>query len=134
MFILAAEYPFLEIVGTIIVFFAWIAWIFILVTVLSDLFRRHDISGWGKAAWVLFVIVIPFLGVLFYLGSQGRHMAERNAEAAKAQQAEFDAYVKKAAGGSASGAAGEIAHAKELLDSGAITQAEFDQLKQKALA
>ena len=134
MFILAAEYPFLEIVGTIIVFFAWIAWIFILVTVLSDLFRRHDISGWGKAAWVLFVIVIPFLGVLFYLGSQGRHMAERNAEAAKAQQSEFDAYVKKAAGGSGSGLAAEIAHAKELLDGGAITQAEFDQLKQKELA
>lgn len=129
--LIAADYPFLEIVGTMIVFFAWICWIWIVVTVLMDLFRRHDISGWGKAAWVVLVIIIPFIGVLFYLGAQGHHMAERNAELAKAQKSEFDSYVRDAAGVDAPA---QIAKGKELLDSGAITQAEFDQLKQKALS
>ncbi len=128
--LIAADYPFLEIVGTMIVFFAWICWIWIVVTVLMDLFRRHDISGWGKAAWVVLVVIIPFIGVLFYLGSQGHKMAERNAEQAKAQKAAFDDYVRDAAGVDATA---QIAKGKELLDSGAISQAEFDQLKQKAL-
>ena len=122
--VIAADYPFLEIMGTIIVFFAWVAWFWVLVSILSDVFRRHDIGGWGKAAWVLFVIVLPFLGVLFYLIAEGGKMAERNIEAAKAAQARYG-------GGDATA---EIANAKQLLDSGAITQAEFDTLKQKALS
>ncbi len=122
--VIAASYPFLEIVGTIIVFFAWVAWFWILISILSDVFRRSDISGWGKAAWTLFVVVLPFLGVLVYLGAQGRHMAERNVEQAKAMQAQF----------AAAGPASEIANAKHLLDSGAITEAEFAALKQKALS
>ena len=128
--VIAADYPFLEILGSMILFFAWVAWFWVLITIISDLFRRHDISGWGKALWMLFVIVVPFLGVLVYLIAQGPHMAERNVEQAKAAQAQFDSYVRETAGGSA----GEIAQAKELLDSGAITQAEFDAIKQKALA
>lgn len=128
--VIAADYPFLEIVGTIIVFFAWVAWFWILVSVLSDVFRRHDISGWGKAAWTLFVILVPFLGVLVYLGAQGKHMAERNAEQVKASQARFAAN----GGSTASGPAGEIANAKQLLDSGTISEAEFAALKQKALS
>lgn len=131
MVIAAAEYPFLEILGTMLVFFAWVIWFWLLILIFGDLFRRHDVSGWGKAGWTLFVIVLPFLGVLIYLGFQGRHMAERSAQEAETQKAAFDAYVRDTAGGG--GSAGEIAKAKQLLDSGAISQAEFDQIKRKAL-
>ena len=86
--VIAADYPFLEIMGTIIVFFAWVAWFWVLISILSDVFRRHDISGWGKAGWTLFVVVLPFLGVLIYLIAQGGKMAERNIEQAKAAQAQ----------------------------------------------
>jgi hypothetical protein len=127
---IADDYPLLDVIWTMLVFFAWVIWFWILITVLSDLFRRHDVSGWAKAAWTLFVIVLPFLGVLVYLGTQGKGMAERHAQAAQAQKAQLDDYVRSVAGG----ATGEIAKAKELLDTGAISQAEFDQIKQKALA
>jgi Short C-terminal domain/Phospholipase_D-nuclease N-terminal len=128
----AAEYPFLDIFWTMLIFFMWVIWIWILVTVLIDLFRRHDISGWGKAAWTLLVIVLPFLGVFMYLITQGSQMAERRSEEMRASRASFDSYVREAAGGS--GPSDQIAKAKELLDSGAIDQAEFEQLKRKALA
>jgi uncharacterized membrane protein YcjF (UPF0283 family) len=127
--LIAADYPFLEVLWTMILFFAWLAWIWIAITVFVDIFRRHDISGWGKAAWVVFVIVLPFLGVLIYLIAQHDGMRERGAKSAQAQQQAFDQYVKEAAGGSAA----EIAKAKELLDSGTISQAEFDRIKQRAL-
>ena len=130
MFI-ASDYPFLDVLWTMLVFFAWVIWFWLLITVFSDLFRRHDISGWGKAGWTVFVIILPFLGVLIYLIAQGQHMAERRAEDVKAAQAQMDQYVRETAG---SGPSAEIAHAKKLLDSGAINQAEFDQIKQKALA
>jgi ABC-type Fe3+ transport system permease subunit len=128
----ASDYPFLEIVGTIVVFFGFVAWLSAVITVLGDIFRRHDISGWGKAVWVLLVIVIPLLGVLIYLGAQGEHMAERKLKQAYEQKAQFDEYVRETAGGG--GAAAEIAQAKALLDSGAIDQAEFDAIKAKALS
>ena len=128
--LLAADYPFLNILWTMIIFFAWVAWFWILITVFADLFRRHDIGGWGKAAWVVFLIVLPFLGTLIYLIAQHDGMRERSVKQAEAQQAAFDRYVRDAAGGSAA----EIAKAKELLDSGAITQAEFDAIKAKAVA
>jgi len=126
---IAADYPFLDVLWTMIIFFCWVIWIWIVITVLVDLFRRHDVSGWGKAAWVVFVIVLPFLGVLIYLIAQHDGMRERSMRQAEQQKQAFDQYVRDAAGGSA----GEIAQAKELLDSGAITQAEFDTLKAKAL-
>ncbi len=128
--LVAADYPFLNILWTMIIFFAWVAWIWIVITVLVDIFRRDDIGGWGKAGWVVFVIVVPFLGVLIYLIAQHDGMRERSMKQAQTQQAAMDQYVRDAAGGSAS----EIAKAKELLDSGAITQAEFEAIKQKALA
>jgi hypothetical protein len=128
--VIAADYPFLDILWTMILFFSWVIWIWIAITVFADLFRRHDISGWGKAAWVVFVIVLPFLGVLVYLIAQHDGMRERSVKQAESQQQAFDQYVRETAGGSAA----EIAKAKELLDSGAITQAEFDALKAKALA
>jgi hypothetical protein len=126
----ASDYPFLDILWTLLVFFAWVIWFWILITVFADLFRRHDIGGWAKAGWVVLCIVLPFIGVLIYIGSQGQGMAERRAQDTKAAQAELDQYVRETAGGSAA----EIAKAKELLDKGAITQAEFDQIKRKALA
>jgi hypothetical protein len=130
MLLVAADYPFLDVFWTMIVFFAWLAWIWIAITCFMDIFRRDDIGGWGKAGWVVFVIVLPFLGVLVYLIAQHDGMRERSERQARAQKAAFDDYVREAAGGSA----GEIAKAKELLDAGTITQAEFDAIKAKALS
>jgi hypothetical protein len=129
MLIAAADLPFLELLWTMIVFFAWVIYIWIAITVLIDVFRRHDISGWGKAAWTVFIIVLPFLGVLVYLIAQHEGMRERSAKQVQAQQEAFDQYVREAAGGSAA----EIAKAKELLDAGTITQAEFEAIKAKAI-
>jgi len=128
--LIAADYPFLDVLWTIIVFFAWLAWIWIAITCFIDIFRRHDIGGVHKAVWVVFIIVIPFLGVLVYLIAQHDGMRERSVKQVQDQQAAFDSYVKQTAGGSAT----EIAKAKELLDSGAINQQEFDSIKAKALA
>jgi hypothetical protein len=127
---IAADYPFLDVFWTMILFFAWIAWIWIAITCFIDIFRRDDIGGWGKALWVVFLIVIPFLGVLVYVIVQHDGMRERSLERAKAEQASMDQYVRDTAGGSAT----EIAKAKELLDQGALTQAEFDAIKAKALS
>jgi hypothetical protein len=130
--VVAADYPFLDILGTMLVFFGFVIWFWLLIRVFADIFRRHDISGGAKFAWSLFVIVLPLLGVLLYLVTQGTAMGQRDVEQAQAQQAEFDAYVRGVAGDS--GAANEIARAKRLLDSGAITQTEFDDIKHRALA
>ena len=127
--LLATDYPFLDVLWTMIVFFAWVAWIWIAITCFIDIFRRHDIGGGHKALWVVFIIVIPFLGVLVYLIAQHDGIRERSVKQAQDQQAAFDSYVKQTAGGSAS----EIAKAKELLDAGTITQQEFDSIKAKAL-
>ena len=131
--VIAADYPFLDILWSMIIFFVWVVWIWMMVIILTDVFRRRDLSGWGKAGWTVFLIVLPFLGVFIYLISQGDKMADRRAEDVRGQQAQFDDYVKTVAG-DGGGAAAEIAKAKQLLDSGAITQTEFDQLKTKALA
>ena len=130
--VFAADYPFLDVFWTMVIFFFWVIWIWILVTVLIDLFRRHDIGGGGKALWALFVIVLPYLGVFIYLITQGKQMAERRAEELRASRASFDEHVREVSATSAP--SDQIAKAKELLDSGAIDQAEFDQLKRKALS
>jgi hypothetical protein len=126
---LVADYQFGEVFWTIVVFFAWFAWIWIAVTCFIDIFRRDDIGGVHKAVWVVFIIVIPFLGVLVYLIAQHDGMRDRQLNQAKQQQQAFDSYVQQTAGGSAS----EIAKAKELLDAGTISQDEFDSIKAKAL-
>ena len=131
---LAADYPFLDVLWTMIIFFAWVIWFWLLITVFADLFRRHDIGGGAKVLWMIFVIILPFLGVFIYLLTQNEGMNERNVKQAQAQKAQFDSYVRETAGGSGGGAAAEIEKAKGLLDSGAITQAEYDAIKQKALA
>jgi hypothetical protein len=127
-----ASYPFLDVMWTMLVFFVWVLWFWLLFTVFADVFRRHDISGWGKTAWLIFVIILPFLGVFVYLIAESKGMAQRNIDRANQAKSQFDDYVRQTTG--ASGGAAEISKAKELLDSGAITQTEFDALKQKALA
>jgi hypothetical protein len=130
--LLGADYPFLEVLWTMLVFFAFIIWFWILITVFADIFRRKDTSGFSKVLWIIFVIALPYLGVFIYLIANHDGMAERNIKQAQAQQAQMDDYVKSVAG--SGGAAAEIEKAKSLLDSGAISQTEFDSIKAKALA
>ncbi len=131
--LLAAEnsYPLLEVIWTIIVFFAWIAWFWTVISVLGDVFRRDDIGGGSKALWTFVIVVIPFLGVLIYLIAEGKDMAARNVKQFEANRKLYDQHIREVAGGG--GAAGEIASAKALLASGDITQEEFEQIKRKAL-
>ena len=113
-------------------FFILVIWFWLLITVFSDLFRDHETNGGVKALWVIFVVVLPYIGVLIYLIVRGHGMADRAAKSQAAMQARMDAQIRSAAGSSS--AADQIAQAKTLLDSGAITQAEFDKLKATALA
>jgi Phospholipase_D-nuclease N-terminal len=129
--LIATSYPFLGILWTTLIFFAWVIFIWIAITVLIDVFRRRDLSGWGKAGWTIFVVILPWVGVLVYLIVNHGGMAERRMKEVAASQAQFDQYVRDTAGGG--GAAGEIEKAKALLESGAITQHEFDAIKAKAL-
>ena len=130
--VIAADYPFLDIFWTMLIFFAWVIWFWILIKVFADIFRRRDTSGWGKAGWTAFVIVLPFLGVFIYLIANGDEMGRRDLQQAEASKAQFDDYVRSVSG--SGGAAAEIEKAKQLLDSGAITQEEFDAIKAKAVA
>jgi high-affinity K+ transport system ATPase subunit B len=130
--VIAADYPFLDVLWTLIVIFAWVIWFWLLITVFADVFRRHDISGGKKALWVVFVIILPFLGVLIYLIAESKGIAERNEKQQAAAQKQADAYIRDVAG--SSDPAEQIANAKKLLDEGTISSAEFDALKQKALA
>ena len=129
--VLAASYPFLDVLWSMFIFFMFFIWIMILFRVFADLFRRRDIGGGMKTIWFIFVILLPFLGVFIYLIAEGHKMADRDMEQMQAARAQQDEYIKSVAGSSA---ADQIAQAKQLLDSGAITQAEFDTMKQKALA
>jgi hypothetical protein len=130
--VIAADYPFLDVFWTIIIFFLWVAWLVVLFRIIADIFRRHDTSGWVKALWIVFVIVLPFLGVLVYLIANGDEMGRRDVEQTRAARAEFDDYVRSVA--DTGGPAAEIDRAKKLLDSGAISPAEFEAIKAKALA
>jgi hypothetical protein len=127
---MAADYPFLDVLWSMIIFFFWVIWIWIVITVLIDIFRRDDIGGGSKALWVIFVVILPWLGVLVYLIAQHDGMRERSMRQAQEQKQQFDSYVREAAGGSAD----QIAKAKDLLDAGVIDQDEFARLKAKALA
>jgi hypothetical protein len=131
---LAADYPFLNILWTMIIFFAWVLWLWMVVMIFTDIFRRRDIGGWKKAAWCVLLIVFPFIGAFAYLIAQHDGIAERNLERAQGMERRFDDRVRAAAGSNGGGAASEIAKAQDLLKSGAIDQREFEQLKAKALA
>jgi Short C-terminal domain/Phospholipase_D-nuclease N-terminal len=130
---LLADFTFFDFFWSMLVFFLWIMWFWLLFTIWTDIFRRRDISGWGKALWLIFTIVLPFLGAFVYLITQDDGMRERGMERARRDRQEFDTYVRDTAG-SASSPTAEIERAKKLLDSGAITQEEFDVLKSNALA
>ena len=133
--VLAADYPFLDILWTMLIFFGWVIWFWILIRVLVDVFRRHDLSGWGKAGWTAAMIFVPFLGVFIYLVAHGQDMGKRDIEQARAAQADFDQHVRSVAGsGQGGGATAQIADAKQLLDSGAISPDEYERLKAKALS
>jgi Phospholipase_D-nuclease N-terminal/Short C-terminal domain len=129
---IASSYPFLNVLWDILIIFAWLIFLWIAITVLIDVFRRRDISGWAKAAWVVFVVILPWLGVLIYLIFNHDGMAERRYHEAATAQAQFDDYVRQTAGTASPTA--EIERAKKLLDDGAISQAEFDAIKTKALS
>jgi Phospholipase_D-nuclease N-terminal len=130
--ILATSYPFLEVFWTMLIFFAFVIWIWILITVLIDIFRRHDTSGFAKVLWIIFIIVLPYLGVFVYLIVEHRGMTERAIKQQEAAQSQMDKYVQSVA--AQTDPAEQIAKAKGLLDAGTISQTEFDQIKQKALA
>jgi ABC-type multidrug transport system fused ATPase/permease subunit len=130
--VLASDYPFLDVLWTMFIFFLFIIWIWILITVFADVFRRKDIGGGMKTLWIIFVIILPYLGVFIYLIANHEGMTDRNIAQAQRQQEATDTYIKSVAG--SGGAAAEIERAKGLLDSGAISQAEFDAIKAKALA
>jgi hypothetical protein len=130
--VLTASYTFLDFFWDALLIFAWVIWFWLLITVFADLFRRHDASGWAKAAWIIFVIVLPYFGVLVYLIVEHKGIADRNTERAQAAQQQFDQYVQSVA--APSDPSDQIAKAKTLLESGTITQDEFDRIKQKALA
>ena len=128
------DYPLLNIFWTMILVFVWIAWIWLLVICFMDIFRRHDIGGLGKAAWIIFMIAVPFVAVFIYIVAQGRGMAERRMGEDMQSQKQFDEYVKSVASQSPGTPADDIAKAQGLLDGGVINVAEFDQLKKQALA
>jgi ABC-type multidrug transport system fused ATPase/permease subunit len=130
--VVAADYPFLEVLWTMLIFFLWVSWFVLLFRVVGDVFRRHDIGGGKKTLWLIFVVLVPFIGVFSYLIANSDDMARRSVQEAQAAQAQYDDYVKSVAG--SGGSAGEIESAKKLLDSGAISQSEFDAIKAKALA
>jgi len=131
VFLIAADYPFLDVLWTMVIFFLWVMWFWLLFTVWADIFRRHDLSGLGKTGWLIFTIILPFLGVFVYLIGQSEGMTQRTIERQRGERAQFDDYVRETAG--TGGAASEIERAKQLLDSGAINQMEFEAIKAKAL-
>ena len=130
--LVASNYPFADVMWTMLVFFVWIAWFLLLFRIIGDIFRRKDIGGLGKTLWMIFVILLPFLGVFVYVIAENDGMTQRAMEQAQAQQERMDDYVRSVA--PAGGPAAEIEKAKGLLDSGAISQSEFDSIKAKALA
>ena len=125
-------YPFLDVLWSMLVFFLWVAWFMMLFHIIGDIFRRRDASGLTKTLWLIFVICAPFLGVFVYLIVNSDDMAKRNIEQVEAARTETDSYIRSVA--SSGGPAAEIERGKQLLDSGAITQAEFDAIKARALA
>ena len=129
---LASQYPILDIFLTTLYFFLFVIWIYLLIMVFVDVFRSHDMGGWAKALWVIFIIVLPFLGVFVYLIARGGKMHERAAAQAAKQQEAFDAAVKQAANGPTS--ADDLAKLADLKAKGVLTDAEFEAQKAKILA
>ena len=128
-----SSYPLLNVFWTIFEFFLWVIWIWILIMVFIDIFRSHDLSGWAKALWFLFVLFIPLIGVLVYLIARGGSMHERAAAQARHQDAEFRQYVQQAAASSPASTADQLSKLADLRDRGVISAEEFDREKAKVL-
>ena len=129
---LAYDYPLLGVFWTMLWFFLFFIWIWILITIFADIFRSHDMGGWAKAGWTIFVIVLPFLGVLIYLIARGKSMQERATQRAAQQEQEFRGYVQEAAAGSSS--ADQLSKLADLKEQGVLTDAEFEAEKAKILS
>jgi ABC-type multidrug transport system fused ATPase/permease subunit len=128
------QYPILDFFLTMLYFFLFIIWIWLLITVFIDIFRSHDMGGWAKALWVIFIIILPFLGVLVYLIARGGKMHERAAQEAAQQQKAFDQYVRQAAGTPGATSADQLAKLADLKSQGVLSDAEFETQKAKILA
>ena len=126
--------PLLDVFLSMMWFFLWVLWFFLLFRVIMDIFRSHDLGGWGKAGWLVFVIVLPFLGVLVYLIARGGKMPSHDAAQAKAQDEAFRAYVREAAPANGNGTAGELTKLADLRDHGVISEADFQRGKEKVLS
>ena len=131
---LATNYPVLDAFLTMLYFFAFIIWIYLIFIVFIDIFRSHDLGGLAKALWVIFIIVLPYLGVFVYLIARGGKMHERAAQQAAQQQKAFDQYVRQAAGTSGDTTADQLSKLADLKSQGVLTDAEFDAQKAKILA
>ena len=131
---IASSYPILDAFLTMLYFFLFIIWIWLLIMVFVDIFRSQDIGGWAKALWVIFVIILPFLGVFVYLLARGGKMHERAAADAAQQQKAFDSYVRQAAGTEGADTASQLSKLADLKAQGVITDAEFEAQKAKVLA
>jgi hypothetical protein len=129
------DYPLLNLFLTMMYFFLWIAWLFLLFRIILDIFRSQDLGGWGKAGWAILIIILPWLGALIYLIARGSSMHERDVEQAKAQRAAMDSYITETVKGAAPvSTADELTKLAELHKSGALSDAEFAQMKAKVLA
>ncbi|MEU6314355.1 SHOCT domain-containing protein [Streptomyces sp. NPDC047014] len=130
------DYSLLDVFWTMLWFFVWILWLFLLFKVIGDIFRDHELSGWGKAGWLIFCIFLPYLGVLVYVIARGKGMGKRDIKQRQDNEAAFQDYIRKTAGTAPSGGSGahELARLAELKDKGALTEEEFQRAKAKLLA
>ena len=128
------QYPILDFFLTMLYFFLFVIWIWLLIMVFVDIFRSHDMGGWAKALWVIFIIVLPFLGVFVYIIARGGSMQERSAKQAADQQKAFDQYVRQAAGTPGETSADQLHKLADLKSQGVLTDAEFEAEKAKILA
>ncbi|WP_458242794.1 SHOCT domain-containing protein [Streptomyces sp. MAI_2237] len=131
---LAYDYPLLSVFWSMLWFFLWIMWFVLLFRIVVDIFRDDDMSGWGKAGWLAFVILLPFLGVFVYVIARGKNMGRREVAQARAQQQEFDSYIRKTAGGGGSSSVDELARLSEIRARGDITDQEFARAKDMVLS
>ncbi|MFF0479117.1 SHOCT domain-containing protein [Streptomyces sp. NPDC004284] len=129
------DYPALNLFWTMLWFFLWIMWLFLLFKVITDIFRDHSLGGWGKAGWLIFCILLPFLGVLVYVIARGKSMGQRDVKQARESEAAFQDYIRKTAGTQGGGSAtDELARLADLKEKGAITDEEFEKAKAKVLS
>jgi hypothetical protein len=132
--VIATEWGAGQVLWSMVWFFMFFIWIWLLIVVFADIFRSHDLSGWAKALWVIFVVILPYLGVFVYLIARGRKMSEHAAETARAQDAAARQYIQSTVNASGTSAADELAKLADLKAKGVIDDAEFERLKAKALA